>query len=283
MAAPLDGGAQYGYLVTFVLPDRLGPAAEDRNRCPGRPEPTSGTARHNLITLRRVPRAERSREQGSLCSSADERDVAVMATKAIVGEKIGMTQVWDDENRVVPVTVLRVKPCRVVKVKTDERDGYTALQVTFGTKKASKITKPKLGQFEKAGVEPGPRLVELRLDDVSEYSVGQELKADLLSNGDKVDVTAVSKGKGFAGAMKRHGFGGMPASHGTHRTHRAPGSVGRLRYALAGIQGPADGRSHGWREGHHLEPPGGDGRCRSRHRPRPRLGTRAQGWACADP
>ena len=226
MAAPLDGGAQYGYLVTFVLPDRLGPAAEDRNRCPGRPEPTSGTARHNLITLRRVPRAERSREQGSLCSSADERDVAVMATKAIVGEKIGMTQVWDDENRVVPVTVLRVKPCRVVKVKTDERDGYTALQVTFGTKKASKITKPKLGQFEKAGVEPGPRLVELRLDDVSEYSVGQELKADLLSNGDKVDVTAVSKGKGFAGAMKRHGFGGMPASHGTHRTHRAPGSVG---------------------------------------------------------
>src|SRR3546814_8324958 len=149
-----------------------------------------------------------------------------MATKAIVGEKVGMTQVWDDDNRVVPVTVLRVKPCRVVQVKTDEHDGYSALQVTFGTKKASKITKPKLGQFEKAGVDPGPKLVELRLDDVSDYSVGQELKADLLSDGDKIDVTAVSKGKGFAGAMKRHGFGGMPASHGAHRVHRSPGAIG---------------------------------------------------------
>src|SRR3546814_16144026 len=106
-----------------------------------------------------------------------------------------LTQVWDDDNRVVPVTVLRVKPCRVVQVKTDEHDGYSALQVTFGTKKASKITKPKLGQFEKAGVDPGPKLVELRLDDVSDYSVGQELKADLLSDGDKIDVTAVSKGR----------------------------------------------------------------------------------------
>ena len=149
-----------------------------------------------------------------------------MATKAIVGEKVGMTQVWDDDNRVVPVTVLRVKPCRIVQVKTDERDGYTALQVTFGTKKASKITKPKLGHFEKAGVDPGPQLVELRLDDVSDYAVGQELKADLLTDGDKVDVTAVSKGKGTAGTMKRHGFGGLPASHGAHRVHRAPGSIG---------------------------------------------------------
>jgi large subunit ribosomal protein L3 len=160
-----------------------------------------------------------------------------MATKAIVGEKVGMTQVWDDENRVVPVTVLRVKPCRVVQVKTDENDGYTALQVTFGTKKASKITKPKLGQFEKAGVDPGPRLVELRLDDVSDYTVGQELKADLLADGDKVDVTAVSKGKGFAGAMKRHGFGGLPASHGAHRVHRAPGSIGACATKMAGRMG----------------------------------------------
>ena len=149
-----------------------------------------------------------------------------MATKAIVGEKVGMTQVWDDENRVVPVTVVRVRPCRIVQVKTDERDGYTALQVTFGATKPSKLTRPKAGHFEKAGVDPGPRLVELRLDDVSDYTVGQELKADLLTDGDKVDVTAVSKGKGFAGTMKRHGFGGMPASHGAHRTHRAPGSIG---------------------------------------------------------
>ena len=149
-----------------------------------------------------------------------------MATKAIVGEKVGMTQVWDDDNRVVPVTVLRVKPCRIVQVKTDERDGYTALQVTFGTKKATKISKPKLGHFEKAGVDPGPRLVELRLDDVSDYVVGQELKADLLTGGDKVDVTAVSKGKGFAGGMKRHNFKGLGAGHGTHKKHRAPGSIG---------------------------------------------------------
>lgn len=158
---------------------------------------------------------------------SEERDAVVMATKAIVGEKVGMTQVWDDENRVVPVTVLRVKPCRVVQVKTDERDGYSALQVTFGTKKASKLSKPKLGHFEKAGVEPGVRLVELRLDDVSAYEVGQELKADILADGDKVDVTAVSKGKGTAGTMKRHGFGGQGASHGNHKKHRAPGSVGQ--------------------------------------------------------
>lgn len=149
-----------------------------------------------------------------------------MATKAIVGEKVGMSQVWDDQRRVVPVTVLRVKPCRIVQVKTDERDGYSALQVTFGSQKPGKLSKPKLGQFDKAGVDPGPRLVELRLDDVSAYEVGQELGADVLADGDRVDVTAVSKGKGFAGTMKRHGFSGLPASHGAHRVHRAPGAIG---------------------------------------------------------
>ncbi len=149
-----------------------------------------------------------------------------MATKAIVGEKVGMTQVWDDGDRVVPVTVLRVRPCRVVQVKTDERDGYAALQVTFGTKKASKLSKPEAGHFSTAGVEAGTRLVELRLDDVSGYEVGQELTAELLAGGERVDVTAVSKGKGTAGPMKRHGFGGLGASHGTHRAHRSPGSIG---------------------------------------------------------
>jgi len=149
-----------------------------------------------------------------------------MATKAIVGEKVGMTQVWDDQNRVVPVTVLQVAPCRVVSVKTPERDGYSALQVTFGHKKATKLTKPVAGQFTKAGVEPGPRLVELRLDDTSGYEVGQEIKVDLLAEGDRIDVTAVSKGKGFAGVMKRHGFSGQKASHGAHRIHRAPGAIG---------------------------------------------------------
>ena len=150
-----------------------------------------------------------------------------MATKAIVGEKVGMTQVWDDQNRVVPVTVLQVAPCRVVQIKTPERDGYSALQVTFGHKKASKLSKPVAGQFEKAGVEPGPTLVELRLDDVSGYEVGQTLKVDVLAEGDLIDVTAVSKGKGFAGVMKRHGFAGQRASHGAHRVHRAPGAIGQ--------------------------------------------------------
>src|SRR5687767_8707078 len=149
-----------------------------------------------------------------------------MATKAIVGEKVGMTQVWDDDNRVVPVTVLRVRPCRVVQVKTNERDGYSALQVTFGQKKASKLTKPVAGQYTAAGVEPGPRLVELRLDDVTGYEVGQEIGADVLSQGELVDVTSVSKGKGTAGPMKRHGFKGLGASHGAHRVHRAPGAIG---------------------------------------------------------
>jgi large subunit ribosomal protein L3 len=149
-----------------------------------------------------------------------------MATKAIVGEKVGMTQVWDDQNRVVPVTVLRVTPARVVQVKRPDTDGYSALQVTYGTKKAKSLTKPELGHFEKGGVEPGKKLVELRLDDTSGYEVGQELAVDLLEAGDLIDVTAVSKGKGTAGVMKRHNFGGLPASHGAHRVHRKPGSIG---------------------------------------------------------
>jgi len=150
-----------------------------------------------------------------------------MATKAIVGEKVGMTQVWDDENRVVPVTVLRVSPVRVVQIKTPESDGYSAIQVTFGVKDEAKLTQPEAGHFRSAGVESGRKLVELRLDDVSEYTVGQEISADILENGELVDVTAVSRGKGFAGAMKRHGFGGAPASHGAHRVHRKPGAVGQ--------------------------------------------------------
>ena len=136
------------------------------------------------------------------------------------------SQLWDDDNQVVPVTMLQVEPCRVVQVKTDERDGYTAVQVTFGQRDAEKLTKPEAGHFSKAGVDPGQRLVELRLDDVSEIEVGQEFAADLLEAGEKVDVTAVSKGKGFAGVMKRHNFSGQKASHGAHRVHRAPGAIG---------------------------------------------------------
>ena len=149
-----------------------------------------------------------------------------MASKAIVGEKVGMTQVWDGENRAVPVTVVKVPPVRVVQVKTNERDGYAALQVTFGTVKPSRLTKPVAGQYAKAGVEPGRRLVELRLDDAEGYQIGQELKVDVLAAGEKVDVTAVSRGRGFAGAMKRHNFKGQGASHGNHKKHRSPGSIG---------------------------------------------------------
>jgi large subunit ribosomal protein L3 len=149
-----------------------------------------------------------------------------MANKAVVGEKVGMTQVWDDDNRVVPVTVLRVEPMRVVQVKTAERDGYSALQVTFGARDARKLNSPKRGHFEKAGVAAGTTLVELRLDDVSGFEVGQEISVETLAAGELVDVTAISKGKGFAGAMKRHNFSGQRASHGAHRVHRAPGSIG---------------------------------------------------------
>src|SRR5437879_4314228 len=149
-----------------------------------------------------------------------------MATKAIVGEKVGMTQVWDDNNRLVPVTVVRIAPARVVQVKTPESDGYSAVQVTYGTRKASTLTKPAAGHFAKAKVEPGRRVVELRLDDASAYTVGQELKVDLLAAGDRIDVTAVSKGKGFSGSMKRHNFKGQGGAHGNHKKHRAPGSIG---------------------------------------------------------
>ena len=149
-----------------------------------------------------------------------------MASKAIVGEKVGMTQVWDDQNRAIPVTVLKVAPVRVVQVKTLETDGYSALQVTWGFRRASTLTKPEIGHFAKASVEPGRGLVELRLDDVAEFSVGQELAADVWAAGDRVDAIAVSKGKGFAGGMKRHNFKGQGASHGNHKSHRVPGSIG---------------------------------------------------------
>ena len=149
-----------------------------------------------------------------------------MATKAIVGEKVGMTQLWDAQNNVIPVTVLKVAPIRVVQVKTPENDGYAAIQVTFGQVKASRVNKPDAGHFAKAGVEPGKELLEFRVEDSSAWTVGQLIGVDTLLEGELVDVTAISKGKGFAGTMKRHNFSGLPASHGSHRTHRTPGSIG---------------------------------------------------------
>ena len=149
-----------------------------------------------------------------------------MATKAIVGEKIGMTQIFDEEHRAIPVTVVKIQPARVVQVKTLEKEGYSALQVTYGVRRQSTLTKPEAGHYASAAVEPGRRLVELRLDDISEYSVGQEIDAAILEKGEKVDVTAISKGKGFAGVMERHNFKGQGAAHGNHKHHRAPGSIG---------------------------------------------------------
>jgi len=149
-----------------------------------------------------------------------------MTARAIVGEKVGMTQVWDEQHRLVPVTVLKVTPARVVQVKTPDVDGYAAVQVTYGMQKPQRLTKPEVGHFAKAGVDPGKKVLELRLDDVSSFTVGDTISADIFEAGARVDVTSVSKGKGFAGTMKRHNFKGQGASHGNHKHHRAPGSIG---------------------------------------------------------
>jgi len=149
-----------------------------------------------------------------------------MTARAIVGEKVGMTQVWDEQNRLVPVTVLKITPARVVQVKTPDAHGYAAVQVTYGMQKPQRLTKPELGHFAKAGVDPGKKVLELRVDDVSSFTVGDTIAVDIFEVGAKVDVTSVSKGKGFAGTMKRHNFKGQGASHGNHKHHRAPGSIG---------------------------------------------------------
>ncbi len=149
-----------------------------------------------------------------------------MSAGAIVGEKMGMTQLWDAEQRALAVTAVRVRPVRIVGLRTPERDGYSGLRVTYGTRRARTLNKPDAGQFTAAGVEPGVRIVELRVDDAGSFQVGDELGVDVFDVGQRVDVTAISKGKGFAGGMKRHNFKGQGASHGNHKKHRAPGSVG---------------------------------------------------------
>jgi large subunit ribosomal protein L3 len=149
-----------------------------------------------------------------------------MAAKGILGRKLGMTQVWDAENRVIPVTVIQAGPCRVVQLKTPERDGYAAVQLAFGTAKPARLTKPALGHLEAANAEPARHLAELRVEDLSAFEVGQVLAADIFVAGERVDVTGISKGKGFTGVMQRHNFKGQGASHGTHKKHRAPGSIG---------------------------------------------------------
>ena len=140
-----------------------------------------------------------------------------MAQTAIVGEKVGMTQKWVDD-RMLAVTVLRVEPMRVVQIKTTERDGYTALQVTYGHRDARKLNQPDAGHYAKAGVQPGRRLVEIRLDSIDGFEVGQEITVDQFAVGDRIDVTGVSRGKGFAGTTKRHNFKGQPATVTTRST-----------------------------------------------------------------
>jgi large subunit ribosomal protein L3 len=152
--------------------------------------------------------------------------MGVRQQKGILGEKLGMTQVWDAANRLVPVTVVKAGPCVVTQVRTPERDGYDAVQLGFGAVDPRKVNKPETGHFEKAGVPPRRYLVELRTTDAATYEVGQEVTAEVFESGALVDVVATSKGKGFAGVMKRHGFGGLGAGHGVQRKHRSPGSIG---------------------------------------------------------
>src|ERR1700754_4685677 len=144
----------------------------------------------------------------------------------ILGTKLGMTQVFDENNRVVPITVVQAGPNVVTQVRSPENDGYTAVQFAYGAVDPRKVNKPRTGHFTKAGVTPRRHVVELRTSDAGSYTVGQEITAEGFDAGAKVAVVGTSKGKGTAGVMKRHGFGGLGASHGTQRKHRSPGSIG---------------------------------------------------------
>ncbi len=146
--------------------------------------------------------------------------------KGLLGTKLGMTQFWDDNNRVVPVTVIAASTNVVTQVRQPSTDGYNAIQVGFGEIEGRKVNKPATGHFAKAGSTPRRHLAEIRTADASTYTVGQELAVDTFAAGDVIDVTGTSKGKGYAGVMKRHGFHGVGASHGAHRNHRKPGSIG---------------------------------------------------------
>jgi large subunit ribosomal protein L3 len=146
--------------------------------------------------------------------------------KGLLGEKLGMTQVWDANNRLVPVTVIQAGPCVVTQVRNADLDGYPGVQIAFGAIDPRKVTKPLIGHFAEAGVTPRRHIIELRTADAAEYSLGQELTVTTFEAGQKVDVTGTTKGKGFAGGMKRHGFKGLGAGHGVQRKHRAPGSIG---------------------------------------------------------
>jgi len=150
----------------------------------------------------------------------------VSSVRGLLGTKVGMTQVWGDDNRIVPVTVVAAGPCVVTLVRTPTADGYSAVQLAYGAIDPRRVTKPRAGHFAKAGVTPRRHVAELRTADASDYTVGQELTVEVFQAGQTVDVTGTSRGKGFAGVMKRHGFHGLGSSHGTHKKHRSPGSIG---------------------------------------------------------
>jgi large subunit ribosomal protein L3 len=146
--------------------------------------------------------------------------------RGLLGTKLGMTQTWDENNRVVPVTVIEVGSNVVTQIRSPETDGYAAVQVGYGAIDARKVVKPLRGHFDKAGVPPRRHLAEIRTVDATSYTLGQELSPEVFTVGERIHVTGTSKGKGFAGAMKRHGFAGLRASHGVHRKHRSPGAIG---------------------------------------------------------
>ena len=156
-----------------------------------------------------------------MTTSTAQRDVT-----ALLGTKLGMTQVWDEDGRVVPVTVVQVDTNVVTQVRSVEKDGYTAVQLGFGAIDPRKVTKPLKGHFEKAGVSPRRHVAEVRTANAASFTLGQEIQADAFTVGQLVDVSGTTKGKGFAGAMKRHGFKGFSSSHGSHRNHRHVGSIG---------------------------------------------------------
>ena len=161
---------------------------------------------------------------------------AAAPAKALLGTKLGMTQIWDENGVLRPVTVVRVDTNVVTQVRTIETDGYEAVQLAFGDIDARKVTKPLAGHFAKAGVEPRRHVAEIRTSLASEFTPGQELATDTFEVGQLVDVTGTSKGKGFAGVMKRHGFAGVGASHGAHRNHRKPGSIGAPGRIFKGLR-----------------------------------------------
>jgi len=147
-------------------------------------------------------------------------------TRAVLGTKLGMTQVWDDAGKLVPVTVIEAGPCVVTQIRTGDADGYDAVQLAFGAIDPRKVNQPMTGHFAKAGVTPRRHLVEIRTNDAGKYELGQQVTVELFEAGEGVDVVGTTKGKGFAGVMKRHGFHGVSSSHGSHRNHRKPGSIG---------------------------------------------------------